>query len=83
MLSLFEKMPEADFDKYETKVATFLDTQGQLLYFRHRDASRRGYHVQGWKRKRIYADFVAAGKPVDSAEKPFDRLFILETKVCT
>lgn len=80
MMSLFEQMPEGDFNTYETKVATFLDNQEQLLYFWHRNASRRGYHVQGWKRNRIYADFVAAGKPIDSAAKPFDRLFILETK---
>jgi type III restriction enzyme len=80
MLSLFEQMPESDFNSLETKVATFLDTQQQLLYFWHRNASRSGYHVQGWKRNRIYADFIAAGKPAANAEKPFDRLFVLETK---
>lgn len=80
MLSLFEQMPEGDFNTYETKVATFLDKQEQLLYFWHRNASKRGYHVQGWKRNRIYADFIAAGKPDPSAGRGFDRLFVLETK---
>lgn len=80
MLSLFDQMPESDFNGLETKVATFLDTQQQLLYFWHRNATRTGYHVQGWKRNRIYADFIAAGKPAKDTEKPFDRLYILETK---
>lgn len=80
MLSLFEQMPESDFNGLETKVATFLDKQEQLLYFWHRNASKRGYHVQGWKRNRIYADFIAAGKPVPDAAKGFDRIFVLETK---
>ncbi len=80
LLSLFDQMPEGDFNDYEIQVATFLDKQEQLLYFWHRNASKRGYHVQGWKRNRIYADFIAAGKPAPDAEKGFDRLFVLETK---
>ena len=46
----------------------------------HRNASKRGYHVQGWKRNRIYADFIAAGKTAPGAGRGFDRLFVLETK---
>ncbi|MDP3851670.1 MAG: DEAD/DEAH box helicase family protein [Luteolibacter sp.] len=80
MLSLFEQMPEGDFNTLETTVATFLDRQEQLLYFWHRNASKRGYFVQGWKRNRIFADFIAAGKPVPEAEKGFDRIYVLETK---
>jgi type III restriction enzyme len=80
LLSLFEQMPEGDFNGLETTVATFLDRQEQLLYFWHRNASKRGYYVQGWKRHRIYADFIAAGKPVPDAAKGFDRIYVLETK---
>ena len=60
-LSLFEPVFEQHFDnEFEKKFAYYLDER-RALHWWHRIAVRqRGeYYVQGWKRGRIYPDFVA------------------------
>ncbi len=79
-MSLFEQMPQDSFNELETRVATFLEGQ-DILYFWYRNAARKDYHVQGWKRNRIFADFVVTLK--NEPEEQTDairRVFILETK---
>ena len=55
--SLFDWTAEDDLNGLENKVATYLDRQ-ERLFFWYRNRSRKDYYVQGWKRGRIYADFV-------------------------
>ena len=79
MLSLFDHVPADEMNELEQKVATYLDEQEELLVFWYRNRSKRDYAVQGWKRGRIFADFIFTAKAADSAEE-FDRVFVVETK---
>lgn len=80
VLSLFEFVAEDDMNELENKVATYLDKQ-ERLFFWYRNRPRRGYYVQGWKRHRIFADFVFTLKPDEpGANDPFHKVFVTETK---
>jgi type III restriction enzyme len=78
-LDLFDFVSADQFNTLEQCVATYLDEQENLLLFWYRNRSRRDYAIQGWKRHRIYADFIFASKAEDSPEE-FDRVFVVETK---
>lgn len=78
-LDLFNFVPAEGLNTLEQRVATYLDEQEDLLLFWYRNRSRRDYAVQGWKRGRIYADFIFATKADESPEE-FDRVFVVETK---
>ncbi|MBN1816256.1 MAG: DEAD/DEAH box helicase family protein [Sedimentisphaerales bacterium] len=75
--SLFDYVPEEDFNETEKKVAWYLEEQDRLLWW-YRNVPRRDYGVQGWQRHKIYADFIFA----DAAEAPeqFNRVYVIETK---
>ena len=76
-LSLFEPVLKRHFDSIlEEKFAFFLDEVKALSWW-HRIAAgqKHGYYLRGWKRERIYPDFVAiAGETYD---KP--HLLVFET----
>ena len=77
-LSLFEPVFEQQFDsELEKKFAYYLDEE-RALHWWHRVAARqRGeYHLQGWKRGRIYPDFVAMTNEVGGVT----RVLIFDTK---
>ena len=77
-LSLFEPVFEQHFDnEFEKKFAYYLDERRALQWW-HRIAARQRdeYYVQGWKQGRIYPDFVAMTREVDSVT----RVLIFETK---
>ena len=94
LLNLHERTGEEEMNALETKVATYLDQQARLFFW-YRNRSRKDYYVQGWKPRRVYADFVfalkAEGRDV-GAESPgsetegrdhaesFGDVFVLETK---
>ena len=68
-MSLFEPIYESQFDSdLERNFARYLDEQRALQWW-HRIASRQqdGYYLRGWKKDRIWPDFVAmasrAGDP--------------------
>ena len=65
-LSLFEPVFEQHFDnEFERKFAYYLDEQRALQWWHRIAARQRGeYYVQGWKRNRIYPDFVAMTREV-------------------
>jgi type III restriction enzyme len=78
--SLFDQMPARGFNTLEQSVATFLEDQAPL-YFWHRNRSRADYFVQGWKKNRIYSDFIfTASDPGEKGSESFNRVFVLETK---
>ncbi len=77
---LFERTSEDDLNSLERSVATYLDRQ-ERLFFWYRNRARKDYFVQGWKRGRIYADFVftlSADEP--DAHDSFHQVFVMETK---
>ena len=77
-LTLFEKVFEQQFDsELEKKFAYYLDDEKALRWW-HRVAARQrgGYYLQGWKRGRIYPDFVAMANEVGGVT----RVLIFDTK---
>ena len=79
-LNLFDRTDENELNELENRVATFLDQQ-ERLFFWYRNRPRQDYYVQGWKRGRIYADFIFTLKPDDpAAADPFHQVFVVETK---
>ena len=80
LLNLFERTHEDDLNGLENKVATYLDRQ-ERLFFWYRNRARKDYYVQGWKRSRIYADFIFTLRPDEpGAGDPYHRVFVVETK---
>jgi len=76
--SLFDYVPEENINDLEKSVAIYLDEQEKLLWW-YRNMSRQDYHIQGWKKNKIYPDFVAANKSKTKKED-YDTVFVLETK---
>lgn len=76
--SLFDYVPEENINDLEKSVAIYLDEQERLLWW-YRNMSRQDYHIQGWKRNKIYPDFVATNKS-DTKKEDYDTVFVLETK---
>ena len=78
--TLFDRVGEGELNGLEHKVATYLDQQ-ERLFFWYRNRARKDYFVQGWKRRRIFADFIVtlrADEP--EPEDPYHQVFVLETK---
>ena len=80
LLNLFERTNEDDLNGLENKVATYLDQQ-ERLFFWYRNRPREDYYVQGWKRGRIYADFIFTLRPdePDTGDE-YHQVFVMETK---
>jgi len=76
--SLFDTVLEEEFNETEKSVAIYLDRQEKLLWW-YRNRSRQDYHIQGWRKNKIFPDFIAANGGADS-DMDFDKVFVLETK---
>ncbi len=70
--SLFEPLFESGFNGLEKDFALYLE-KSNAIYWWHRVAARQDYYLQGWRRQRVYPDFVAC-------RKDDGKLLILETK---
>jgi type III restriction enzyme len=76
-MNLFDPVSADSLNSLEREVASFLDEQGPL-YFWYRNLPHRGYYVQGWRRPRIFADFIFT---TSGGEQPdYRKVFVLETK---
>jgi type III restriction enzyme len=78
LMSLFESVPEEEMGDWENKIASFLDEQ-ERLFFWYRNLDRKDYYVQGWKRGKIFADFIFT-LTEDQGKEDYHRAFVLETK---
>ena len=79
-LNLFEDVLDDDMNDLENMVASYMEDQEELFFW-YRNAPRKDYRVQGWKRERIYADFIFALSEQGKANsKPYSRLYVVETK---
>jgi type III restriction enzyme len=74
--SLFDYVPEEDLNEMETRVAWYLDDQDKLFFW-YRNIPKEDYGVQGWRKSRVFADFIFTDK---SNGNGFDRVFVVETK---
>ena len=78
--SLFDPMGESELNGLENKVATYLDEQ-ERLFFWYRNRARNDYFVQGWRRHRIFADFIVTLRPDEpDPDDAYHQVFVLETK---
>ena len=72
--SLFQKMPARRFNDLERSFAMHMDGHAAVQWWHRFVARRSEYSLQGWKRNRVYPDFVVCG---GAGEK---RMYVLETK---
>lgn len=77
-LSLFEFVPEEDFNDTEKAVAWYLENQHRLFFW-YRNRSRQDYSIQGWREHRIYPDFIFTATDKDDG-KDYGRVYVVETK---
>ena len=78
--NLFDVTTEDDLNQFENKVATYLDQQARLFFW-YRNRARKDYYVQGWKPRRIYADFIVTLRGDEpGADDDFHQVFVVETK---
>ena len=76
-LSLFEPVYEKDFNALERRFAFYLEDQKALQWWHRVAARQRGdYYIRGWRRERIWPDFVAMAGETDG--KP--SVLVFETK---
>jgi len=74
--TLFDMVPD-DLNEMEKRVAWYLDDQDKLLFW-YRNVPKKDYGVQGWRRNKVYADFIFTNK--DDLGTGFNRVFVVETK---
>lgn len=75
--SLFDFVPKNDFNQAEKSVAWFLENQ-QKMFFWYRNAERSDYAIQGWRKQKIYPDFIFTTK--DEKKEELSKIFVIETK---
>jgi type III restriction enzyme len=74
--SIFAPVYDADFDSTpEREFACYLDEEAALQWW-HRNVAKTGYGIQGWKRDRMYPDFLFAYQLSDNKH----RIAVWETK---
>ncbi|MFH1991134.1 MAG: DEAD/DEAH box helicase family protein [Pseudomonadota bacterium] len=77
-LSLFEFVPEDDFNETEKAVAWYLEGQ-KRLFFWYRNRSRQDYAIQGWRKHKIYPDFIFTAT-VSEETCDYEQVYVVETK---
>jgi len=75
--SLFDYVPQDDFNDTERQVAWYLDDQDKLFFW-YRNIPKSDYALQGWRKYRVFADFIFTGKETNG--NGFNRVFVVETK---
>lgn len=73
--SLFAPVFANEFNNDEKDVAVYLDAEEALSWW-HRNVARAQYGLQGWRRAKIYPDFIFAVNNSDDSP----RITVLETK---
>ena len=73
--SLFAPVYESELNHDESEVAVYLDGEEALTWW-HRNVARTQYGIQGWKKGKIYPDFIFAVRTDGAA----NRITVLETK---
>lgn len=73
--SLFAPVYDADFNSLEAEFACYIDEQAALRWW-HRNVAQSQYALQGWKRHKVYPDFIFALDRQDGGSK----IVVMETK---
>lgn len=73
--SLFTPQFQSEFNQDEREVAVYLDGETALTWW-HRNVARSEYGIQGWKKGKVYPDFIFAVR----TEGRNQRITAIETK---
>ena len=73
--SLFSPVYSNELNRDERDVAVYLDGEETLVWW-HRNVARTQYGIQGWKRGKVYPDFIFAVR----SDGAGNRITVLETK---
>ena len=74
--SLFSPIYQGDFSSQDERdIAVYLDSESTLKWW-HRNVARSHYSLQGWRREKVYPDFIFAVQHGEVA----DRVVVLEMK---
>ncbi|MDP3997629.1 MAG: DEAD/DEAH box helicase family protein [bacterium] len=76
--SLFDFVPSEGLNETEQQVAWYMDEQAKLLFW-FRNVARVDYAIQGWRKNKIYPDFIVGARDDDNA-RVVDRVYVVETK---
>lgn len=76
--SLFEFVPEEEFNEVEKAVAWYLENQDKLFFW-YRNIAKQDYAIQGWRKHKIYPDFILAVSKTQKADK-YNKVYVVETK---
>jgi type III restriction enzyme len=74
--SLFDWVPD-DLNEYEKSVALYLDGHPQVLWWYRNLVGPQNFSIQGYKRNRVYPDFVAQQ---GRSKKPVASVVVVESK---
>ncbi|MBN2568755.1 MAG: DEAD/DEAH box helicase family protein [Deltaproteobacteria bacterium] len=77
-LNLFDFVPEDEFNETEKAVAWYLEGQ-KRLFFWYRNRARRDYAIQGWRKYKIYPDFIFTAKTSEEKDA-YEQVYVVETK---
>lgn len=79
--SLFDKVLERDFNAFEKDFAFYVDRNHAIAWWHRVAASQRsGYYLRGWRRERVFPDFVAVATTSGDVHDYRKQLLIFETK---
>lgn len=76
--SLFDYVPEEEFNEVEKAIAIYLDQQEKLLFW-YRNISKKDYYVQGWKKGKIYPDFIVPEVDLENSDD-CSTVYVIESK---
>jgi len=76
--SLFEFVPEEAFNETEKNVAWYLEDQDKLFFW-YRNVSRHDYFIQGWRKQKVYPDFIFTSSENKKSSK-LESVYVVETK---
>ena len=79
--SLFEMVLKRDFNNFERDFAFYIEGNKAISWW-HRVAvsQRSGYYLRGWRRERVFPDFVALATRSGDLQDYRQQLLIFETK---
>lgn len=76
--SLFDVIEEDEFNETEKAVAWYLEDQNPLFFW-YRNIARHDYAIDGWRKQKIYPDFIFTRSDENKNNK-VDKVFVVETK---
>ena len=75
--SLFDFVPEEDLNETEKAVAWYFEDQDKLFFW-YRNVARQDYAIQGWRKQKIYPDFIFTA--TENKKDNIGKVFVVETK---